>query len=110
MRSCKITRYGITLLLLLTFFQQIGGGLFIHNLEHDQTESGQLPYGNDGKMEINFSCSCVDDFVMPFLATDDPPALQIPILYSAYADAYTVRQHIASTCQISLRGPPAQIG
>ena len=111
MRVSSNTRFGITFLLLLVFFQQIGGGLFIHNLLHDQVRDEQTPVKqNETTKEINFACSCVDNFLMPFVEADEPPALQNLNAYIKPVDSFTERVYFTSLIVSSLRGPPVFIG
>ena len=111
MRSHSITRFGITLFLLLIFFQQIGGGLFIHNLLHTKNEVAQNAAGkNESSNEIKFACSCVDDFLVPFIGTSELPALQNPLIHAPFTVAYIERIYSSPHFFSSLRGPPSLIG
>ena len=111
MRSHSITRFGITLFLLLIFFQQIGGGLFIHNLLHTKNEVAQsAPGKNENSDEIKFACSCVDDFLVPFIGADELHALQSAVIYAPLNAVYVERIPSSSIFFSSLRGPPSLIG
>lgn len=111
MRRNSITRHGITLFLLLIFFQQIGAGLFIHNLTHGKNESAQSPgKQNEDSKGISFACSCVDDFLMPFTGADEISVLQRPADYTAHTIAYIERNYFTTVFFSSLRGPPSLIG
>ena len=111
MRGNSITRRGIAILLLLAFFQQIGAGLFIHNLSHDKVPAGKIPFNqNETTKEINFACRCVDDFLMPFVEADEQAALQKLNTYTNPIDSYTERVYFTSLIFSSLRGPPVFIG
>jgi hypothetical protein len=50
--------------LLLTFSQKLGAGLYLHNWFHFKNcqQSAHSPAANVG----SYSCNCVDDFSMPF--------------------------------------------
>ncbi len=110
MKCNSRTRRGITFLLLLIFFQQMGAGLFVHNLVHEE-QAGQSPAEQkESSKEINFACRCVDDFLMPFVAPDEPPVLQMPGIYAKAVDAYTDLTCFTSLIILSLRGPPVFIG
>ena len=111
MKGNSIKGCGIAILLLLVFFQQIGAGLFIHNLVHDKVPAGQTPFKqNETTKEINFACSCVDNFLMPFVEADEPPALQKLNTYTEPVDSYTEWVYFTSLIFSSLRGPPVFIG
>jgi hypothetical protein len=104
-------RPGIKFLLLLVFFQQIGAGLFIHNLLHEKVPAGQTPFKqNESSKETNFTCSCVDNFLMPFVGADEPPPLQNLNAYIKPVDSFTERLYFTSLIFSSLRGPPVFIG
>lgn len=92
-------------LLLAVFSQKMGGGLLVHNLLHTQT--GKSSQQDDKNKDINYACSCVDDFLMPFdevtehefVAQAEPPVEQ----YSFYSsEVYSYR-----TFHFSRRGPPS---
>jgi hypothetical protein len=96
---------------LLIFFQQIGGGLFIHNLLHTKNEVAQTAADkNAGSDEIKFGCSCVDDFLVPFIGTGEPLALQSPLIRVSFTAVYVERIYTSSIFFSSLRGPPSMIG
>ena len=110
MRTHSIIRRGIAVFLLLVFFQQMGAGLFVHNLLHDKAASSQSPVKkNESAKEINFSCSCVDNFLMPFVEADAPNVLADPGTYSKPVDAYIEPSYFTSLIFSSLRGPPVFI-
>ncbi len=107
MRHNNSIRRGISLLLLLVFFQQIGAGLFIHNLLHDKkqlVETQAKKHGN--AKEISFACSCVDNFLMPFIDTDEPVVTHPPSVYSKPGDTVDEPVYFTSLIFSSLRGPP----
>jgi hypothetical protein len=110
MHNRRKTRFGIILLLLLIFFQQVGGGLFIHNLAHDSAENGQGPLKNTTGSEVSFSCSCVDDFLVPFTQPDDQPVIQSPTFPSVRVFGFAERLFFCSLHAAFLRGPPVVIG
>ena len=102
---------GIAILLLLVFFQQMGAGLFVHNLLHDKAIPEQSPIKkNESTKEISFSCSCVDNFLMPFAAADQPVISNIVIAHPKAVDSYTEQPYHVSLIFSSLRGPPVFIG
>lgn len=111
MRSKSFIKHGISLLLLLIFFQQMGAGLFIHNLVHDKSEATKTSSKQNGNSnEINFACSCVDDFLMPYTGADEIKDLQKPVVHTEHVTAYTDRFYFTTLIFSSLRGPPSLIG
>jgi hypothetical protein len=96
---------------LLVFFQQTGAGLFIHNLLHDKTTTDQSPVKkSESTKEISFSCSCVDNFLMPFAETDQPVVSQTSSVHSKPVNGFTEQPYHVSLIFSSLRGPPVFIG
>lgn len=111
MRNKSVTRYCITFFLLLIFFQQMGAGLFIHNLFHDTKQTTRVPFEqNESKANVNFTCNCVDDFLMPFVEADVALVLQKPFRYTNPPTIYDDRICFTDLIFFSLRGPPSLIG
>jgi len=111
MRANSIIKRGIAIFLLLVFFQQMGAGLFIHNLLHDKASASQSPVkNNEGAKEITFTCSCVDNFLMPFVEATEPAAIQVSLTWSKPDVAYSEQAYFRSLYFSALRGPPVFIG
>jgi len=111
MRANSIIKRGIAIFLLLVFFQQMGAGLFIHNLLHDKATTSQSPVkNNEGAKEINFTCSCVDNFLMPFVEATEPTVIQNPLTWSKAVATYSGQVYFRSLHFSALRGPPVFIG
>ena len=110
MKGRALTKRGITFLLLLIFFQQMGAGLFVHNLVHDdKTNQAPIEQRENGS-EINFACKCVDDFLMPFVAVDQPSLVTKPVLAVVSYSDYTESVYYTPLHTYPLRGPPVFIG
>jgi len=89
----------------------MGAGLFVHNLLHDKATSDQPPIQkSESTKEINFSCSCVDNFLMPFTEADQPVVSSIVAVYPKPVNGYTEQPYQVSLIFSSLRGPPVFIG
>jgi len=111
MRANSIIKRAIAIFLLLVFFQQMGAGLFIHNLLHDKAPTSESPVkNNDSAKEISFACSCVDNFLMPFVDATEPAVIQRPLTWSQPVEAYTEQVYFTSLFFSPLRGPPFFIG
>ncbi len=107
MKANSIIRRGIGFLLLLIFFQQIGAGLFIHNIFHDKLPANHTPVKqNENSKEINFSCSCVDNFLTPFIESGEPVTFQKQIAHRASIEFYIEQVFYTSLIFSFLRGPP----
>jgi hypothetical protein len=91
--------------LLAVFSQKMGGGLLVHSLYHAQTS---IPGQQDDKnQDINYACSCVDDFLMPFDETGEPhftAPLTEPIVSFSILPAPVFTY---PTFHFSRRGPPS---
>ncbi len=107
MKSNIIKKRVVSVLLLLVFFQQIGAGLYIHNLLHDKEQA--VATTQDEKIshkDIVVSCSCVDNFLMPFVDADIAISLQPFQLHVKPVDSFSERTYFTSLIFSSLRGPP----
>ncbi len=100
---------GIAFLLLLVFFQQIGAGLYIHNLAHKDKAQTHSQH-NEAAKEISFACSCVDNFLAPFIEADELVIGQPLTIHAAIPQSFAERIYITSIIFPSLRGPPVLIG
>ena len=109
MKSDSFSKKGITFLLLLIFFQQMGAGLFVHNLVHDRQDEPVPAEQKENGREINFACKCIDDFLMPFVADDQRPVLKKPGMAVSTYDDYVESAFLISLTISSLRGPPVFI-
>jgi hypothetical protein len=103
-----ILRY-IAFFLLLVFSQKAGAGLFVHNLMHKTSSNKTSPEQDNQKdKEIGYSCSCIDDFMMPFMEADEQvftaPLVSVHSFFSSYHENIIFCDTILSL----LRGPPAQ--
>jgi hypothetical protein len=109
MKRNAFKRCGIAFLLLLIFFQQIGAGLYIHNLEHKSKTQSHSQH-NEAAKEINFSCSCVDNFLTPFIDADELVVDRPITFHAAVTIFFAERVYFTSIIYPSLRGPPVFIG
>ncbi len=109
MKGISIIRRCIAFFLLLVFVEQMGAGLYIHNLVHTNQEETKSSH-NRAAAEISFACNCVDNFLTPFIEADElvvePPLSIHGILPASFAESAYLTSPIFS----SLRGPPAFIG
>jgi hypothetical protein len=111
MRPNSVIKRGIAIILLLVFFQQMGAGLFVHNLLHNKVATDQSPIQkSESTKEISFSCSCVDNFLMPFAETDEPVVSPESPVHSKPVNGFTEQPYHVSLIFSSLRGPPVLIG
>ena len=111
MRANAVIKRGIAFFLLLVFLQQTGAGLFIHNQLHGKVATGQSPINkNESTKEINFSCNCIDNFLMPFAEAEEPAILHKPCTHFKPVDSYTEKSYFTSLIFSALRGPPVFIG
>jgi len=109
MKARTLKKKGITVLLLLVFFQQMGAGLFVHNLVHDNKPGKSPIEQKENTREISFACKCIDDFLMPFVADDQTHLLRKPDLVLFTYDDYTESTCYKPSLTSLLRGPPVFI-
>ena len=98
----------IAFILLVIFTQQIGVGLYLHNHLHVKKSSQPLSSNSPGQ-GINYKCSCIDDFSMPFNET--LVELISPITKNTSAH-FSYRYKIipfSSRLFNSLRAPPCNV-
>jgi hypothetical protein len=103
-RHSLILRLG-AFLLLAVFSQKMGGGLLVHNLLH--TQISKTSKQNEKNKDINYACSCMDDFLMPFDEVSAPefvPQSEAPISQYSF---YSSKVYSYRTFHFSLRGPPS---
>lgn len=92
-------------LMLAVFSQKMGGGLLVHNLLHTQT--GKSSQQEEKNKDINYACSCMDDFQMPFDEVTEPEFAAhsaSPIEQYSF-NSYQVYSY--RTFHFSRRGPPS---
>ena len=92
-------------LLLAIFSQKMGGGLLVHNLLHTQT--GKSSQQDEKNRDINYACSCVDDFMMPFDEVVDPEFISQSEAPVAQYSFYITEVYSYRTFHFSRRGPPS---
>jgi hypothetical protein len=102
MRSNRFILKSLTIILLLVFTQKIGVGLYVHNWLH-ANNCKQLPPGSNA---IKISCSCVDDFSMPFSEPVADITFYVPVQYQSFIAACIPQVPCFFPVFYSLRGPP----
>lgn len=90
--------------LILIFSQKAGAGLFYHDLFH-KISSTELPPGHE--KEISYSCTCVDDFLMPFAEAVTVSITAPGYRYITIVEIYKDLLPFQTCVHSSLRGPPA---
>ena len=94
--------------LAIIFSQKAGAGLFIHDWLHT-SEINDKTDKSETRGDVNYSCTCADDFLMPFVATEEfiVPASYVEKTIPAF---YFKEEYffIPPAC-LFLRGPPASV-
>ena len=110
MRTRPFISRCIAILFILVFSQKSGAGLFLHNLLHTGNTTSQVPEKqHDNSKELSYSCTCLDDFLMPFDGSEEPvysPPLTNSIVPTTFFEA---RIPFITSILSSPRGPPACI-
>ena len=97
-------------LLILAFSQKAGTGLLLHSLFHTNTESTKKAgQENEQGKQLSYNCTCIDDFLMPFVEAEQPIYSQPVSDHSVILiiDEETIPFY-TSTLSF-LRGPPSGI-
>ena len=103
-----IKKYGIVFLLLLAFFQQVGAGLYVHNLVHDKRDLHTQH--KEATTEINFACSCVDNYLTPFTEAA-ALVLERPVrVFTTNPVFFSEAIIFSPVIYAAFRGPPVFIG
>ncbi|RYF98201.1 MAG: hypothetical protein EOO02_19410 [Chitinophagaceae bacterium] len=107
MKGSLIRRSIGSILVLLVFTQQVGAGLYIHNLCHKKqvTPQGVFEQKISGA-ELIVDCSCVDNFLTPFIEAVAVALTHPDILHAEPVDTFASPLHIEDIIFASLRGPP----
>ena len=96
--------------LVLVFSQKAGAGFFLHNLFHSNIASNKnSSQQHEESKDTNYSCTCVDDLLMPFTETE-VPAYSFPLASFTTLNTF-FKEDILFTCSVHsfLRGPPVAI-
>lgn len=96
--------------LLLVFSQKAGAGFFLHNLFHSNIAANKNSLQqHEERNATNYSCTCVDDLLMPFTEAE-VPAYSLPLV-SFTTPIIFFKEAILFNCSVLsfLRGPPAAI-
>jgi hypothetical protein len=108
MRRNSILRFSVAFFLLLIFFQQMGAGLFVHNLLHEGRKKEHVSSNaTESKKGIRFACSCVDDFLMPFMAAEEFTFSAKCSSYISFNEYANEAAPASNPSHASLRGPPS---
>ena len=95
-----------TLVLILVFSQKMGMSLYLHNWLHASPQQHTAASKPISGQEIQFACSCINDFNLPFTETI-VPELQAPVIIVHKAYTEPVYSFPAVTKYFrSLRAPP----
>jgi hypothetical protein len=97
-------------LLLLVFSQKAGAGFLLHNLFHSNTATNKnSSQGHEESKDANYSCTCVDDLLMPFTEAE-VPVYSSPLVNFATPLTFLKEDILFySLVRSLLRGPPAAV-
>lgn len=96
--------------LLLVFSQKAGAGFFLHNLFHSNIETNKnTSQGHEENKGTNYSCTCVDDLLMPFIEAEAPVYSLSLLSFSIPLTFFKENIFFYSLVRSLLRGPPAAI-
>lgn len=100
----------IAFFMLLVFSQKAGVGFHLHNLFHSTVATGKnSSQEHDENKDTTYSCTCVDDLLMPF-AEAAVPAYSLPkVNYTTALTFFKEDILFYSLVRSFLRGPPAAV-
>jgi hypothetical protein len=98
----------IAIFFILIFSQKSGAGLYFHNLFHGNNIANEHPVKqSDKSKEFSYSCTCLDDLLMPFDGSEQPE-YSSPVLMQIVPELIFEDRIPFNTSTFSfLRGPPA---
>jgi hypothetical protein len=97
----------IAFVLLLVFFQKSCAVLWLHNWLHTNNKATYTTAASNGQHFEHVTCSCLDDFFLPFTQPSEQFTVNAMPAYTGYIEkpfAYFVSSHPLFYC---LRAPPA---
>ena len=107
MKSNRLIQRGFATVALLLFLQKNGVELYLHSRLHVKNYQ-QIPSSASKSQVYGVSCSCVDDFLMPFAEADAGFTPVAVVIHQVFIFQYAelVPDHFQFFN--SLRAPPAQ--
>lgn len=93
--------------LLLVFSQKTGIDLLLHNALHTAKVSEKTPGQKDRDNTVNYSCSCIDNFLTPYIETDEPAVAIVVKTEVIIHECLPAQLSLRSLTYVDLRGPPA---
>jgi hypothetical protein len=97
-------------LLIVILLQKTSGGLYLHNWLHSQTNaSPNTAPGLPVIIPDRGSCTCIDDFYIPFTETAEQAIQPIPVIETGFVAVLQFSFPSGLKIFHSLRGPPANM-
>jgi hypothetical protein len=97
-----------SVLLILTFTQKLGLGLFVHAWLHEKTFGLTSDPKNPVTQLQQVRCTCIEDAMIPFAGTTSSIIIGSPVKYFFnYSNPFRVLFSSAKKIYYSLRGPPS---
>src|SRR4030095_14643678 len=92
------------IVLLLVFSQKVGAGLYLHNWLH--LKNCKRASHTTGTTVVGYTCTCVDDFSVPFAEVPDKVSQVISSIEIEFSSSHRFLIPLSSPRFFSLRGPP----
>jgi hypothetical protein len=103
----RINKKILAIFLIAAFAQKLSIGLYLHNWLHKNQNISVLERINASAVASQVRCSCLDDALMPLIASTDFDSIKILQFYfSPTTNAYRSAVISASKTFHALRGPP----
>ena len=96
--------------MLLVFSQKAGAGFLLHNLFHSNVATDKnSSKGHEESKDANYSCTCVDDLLMPFTEAEVPVYSSSLTCFTTPLTFFTENILFYNLVRSLLRGPPAAV-
>jgi len=83
-------------------------GLFLHHLFHSTVADKKAsPQQHEEGKSKRYACTCVDDQLMPFTATEEQVFALLPVHQPRQLSLFEVSIPVNSSLHSFLRGPPS---
>jgi hypothetical protein len=108
MRSRPFILQFTAFFMVLVFSQKAGAGFVLHNLFHTNTAtSPNSSEAHEESKDANYSCTCVDDLLMPFTEAEVPVYSLSLLSFTTPLTFFKEDILFYSLVRSLLRGPPA---
>jgi len=104
----KVNKKILAVFLLAAFAQKLSFGLYLHNWFHENKQHVTLSYNCQAVDKFQAKCNCIDDALMPLIASTNIDAVKSPqLFFSSLLNHYRFYLISAAKTFHEQRGPPS---